>query len=125
MNFFAGAVVALRDGKASVETKEFGLLAVTLRTGVAAGLGQSVILGFRPEKLTLSREAGAGPCVRGQIVSAAYFGDRSQFQVAIAGAARPVIVSAQNSGRHGVRFEAGDVVCLSWAADAPVLLPNL
>jgi len=101
MNFFEGSVVGLGGGKASVETKELGLLAVALRTGVAAGIGQSILLGFRPEKLTLSREAGTGPSVRGQIVSAAYFGDRSQFQVTIAGADRPVIVSAQNSGRHG------------------------
>jgi spermidine/putrescine transport system ATP-binding protein/putrescine transport system ATP-binding protein len=123
MNFFDGHVLRLRDRSVTVETRELGVLDVPLRTGAAGVTDQSIVVGFRPETMALSREPGAGPSVRGRIVSAAYFGDRSQFHVTIDGATRLVIVSAQNSGTHSdARFQTGDAVYLSWPADAAMLL---
>src|SRR5438105_8248727 len=106
-NFFPGRVV---DSHA-IET---ALGRMELRRNDLA-IGARIIAAIRPEKFTLSRQAGAPS---GRIAAASYPGDRSQFQVSINGAT--IIVAAQNSAG----FRVGDVVHLAWAEDAVMLFPE-
>ena len=57
-----------------------------------------------------------------RILSAAYLGDRSLFQVSVGGAQTPVTVAAQNA-RDGARLQRDDTAFLSWQQDGFVLLP--
>ena len=123
MNFFEGRVTAVTGETATVEALALNRLDVTLRPGAGFRAGARVLVAIRPEKFTLSREPRTGS-VSARLIMATYLGDRSQFQIRIDGQADPVIVSAQNTGASDVRrFEAGEIVHLSWSADGPILLP--
>jgi spermidine/putrescine transport system ATP-binding protein/putrescine transport system ATP-binding protein len=124
INVFEGRVIAASDKTVTVETQALNRVEAPLRAGSNFPAGARVLVAIRPERLVLSRDPPAGPCVPGRIVAAAYLGDRSQFQVALEGATKPVIVSAQNIITRGdAQFGAGDAVHLSWAAGGPLLLP--
>jgi spermidine/putrescine ABC transporter ATP-binding subunit len=123
MNFFEGRVTQIAGGIARVETKGLKHLNVALRRGAHFDSGARVVVAIRPEKLSLSRQPVDGS-VSGCLISAAYLGDRSQFQVGLEGASDPVIVSAPNNATgDGRRLEPGKTVYLSWANDGPILLP--
>jgi spermidine/putrescine transport system ATP-binding protein/putrescine transport system ATP-binding protein len=117
INFFEGAVTARASALAVVDA---GLLG-TLHVPADAAIGDKLLLALRPEKIALSA-TGAG--VQGKITAAAYLGERSHYTVAIPGRDEPLAVAAQNTGKSATpSHAAGDVVCLSWADDAAVLLP--
>jgi spermidine/putrescine transport system ATP-binding protein len=119
MNFFPGRLTAGR-----VETMALGGIAAVPTPGVTLAEGAAVVAAIRPEKLILTRQRTDGPCIAGRIVGAAYFGERYQFQVAIDGAAVPVMVAAQNRRAHDSGgFTPGDNVYVSWPPDAVVVLP--
>ncbi len=120
MNLFEGRMIDAAGGIASVETA-LGRNRAPLRAGGKFCAGARVWLAIRPEKLLLSRDAPGFQSVPGRVVASAYLGDRSQFQVAIGGLDRPLIVSAPNTSGMA-RFEMGDDVHVSWMIDGPVLL---
>jgi spermidine/putrescine transport system ATP-binding protein/putrescine transport system ATP-binding protein len=123
MNFFEGRVTEIADAIATVETKALGHLNIALRRSSHFDAGARVLVAIRPEKLVLSR-GPADASVSGRLISAAYLGDRSQFQVGLEAASDPVIVSAPNSATgNGQRFEPGETVYLSWAREGLILLP--
>ena len=123
INVFDGRVIGTAGKTVTVETQALKRVEAPLRAGQTFSIGARVLVAIRPERLMLSRDPPAGPCVPGRIIAAAYLGDRSQFQVAIEGAAKPVIVSAPNTDAQGARFGAGETVLMSWSAGGPVLLP--
>ena len=120
MNFFEGRVTGIAAEIATVETLALKHLSVPFGIGPRFDVGAQLLVAIRPEKLSLSRECSAGSSVPGRLISAAYLGDRSQFQIGLDGIDRPVIVSAKSDGR---RFEPGEILHVSWAADGPILLP--
>jgi spermidine/putrescine transport system ATP-binding protein/putrescine transport system ATP-binding protein len=123
MNFFEGRVNAIAGGTATVETPALKRLQLRLQPDTKFDVGARVLVAIRPEKLTLAHEAQAGVSVPGQLIAAAYLGDRSQFQVKIEGASDPVIVSMQNTTVSvGRRFETGETVHVIWSSDGPILL---
>ncbi|HEX4301581.1 MAG TPA: ABC transporter ATP-binding protein [Rhizomicrobium sp.] len=114
INFFDGVVTA----PGAIDAGVIGRVAA--RAGGA--VGTKVLVALRPEKIALSAESGT---VRGTVVSAAYLGERSHYAIAIEGRAEPVAVSAQNVEKTVTRGHApGDIVYLSWAPDAVVVLPG-
>ncbi|HEY0106424.1 MAG TPA: ABC transporter ATP-binding protein [Rhizomicrobium sp.] len=116
MNFFDG-VVAGREGDAAlIDAPPLG----RLRARTAEPVGTKVLVALRPEKIALSDAAAPG-AVRGTISAAAYLGERSHYNVAIAGRAEPVSVAAQNAAKTDGRGN-GDAVFLHWAPDAVVVL---
>jgi spermidine/putrescine transport system ATP-binding protein/putrescine transport system ATP-binding protein len=123
MNVFEGRVTEIGGGAALVETQALKRVTVTLAPAAHFDAGARVLVAIRPEKLTLSRTP-LDASVSGRLISAAYLGDRSQFQVRLEAAGDPVLVSAPNNGgADDRRFETGDLVYLSWAGDGPILLP--
>jgi len=123
MNFFEGCLTAMAGEIATVETRALNHLHVAMHPGTTFGAGTRVLVAIRPEKFTLSREPPGAPAIMARVIVATYLGDRSHFQIAIEGAAGPIIVSAQNSATGGRRFEPEETVYLSWPADGPILLP--
>jgi spermidine/putrescine transport system ATP-binding protein/putrescine transport system ATP-binding protein len=93
-------------------------LELDLPPNADVAIGARVLVAIRPERLMLSREAPAVPHAPGQVLSAAYLGDRNQFQVKIEGMRTPIAVVAQS----GASFHAGDCVYLTWSPQSPLLL---
>ena len=118
INFFDGTVSARDGGTAVVSTGSMG----TFKVAAAGAAGAKVLLALRPEKIALSAEAGT---VKGTVTAAAYLGERSHYNVSVAGRTEPVSVAVQNAQKIAASGHApGDTVFLSWAADAVVVLPH-
>jgi spermidine/putrescine transport system ATP-binding protein/putrescine transport system ATP-binding protein len=118
MNLFEGRVAAVSGGSIVVETGALGRLEVPRPDGASLGAGNSVLVAIRPESLSLSRLPQAGLSLPCRLISTAYFGDRSQFQVGLEGVPTAIAVAAPNPG-----FTPGETLYLSWRPDGIVLLP--
>jgi len=89
--------------------------------GTAHAAGSSVLVAIRPEGLSLSRTAEPARSVPCRLVSTAYFGDRSQFQVRLDGTESTVAVAVPRTA--GEPLVVGENVHVSWRPDGVVLLP--
>ncbi len=117
INFFDGVVKGREGDAAVVDAGPIG----TLRVATQAAAGTKLLLAVRPEKIALSAEGGI---VAGTVAAAAYLGERSHYNIAVAGRREPVSVAARNTEKSVTRGHAqGDKVYLNWAADAVVVLP--
>jgi spermidine/putrescine transport system ATP-binding protein/putrescine transport system ATP-binding protein len=125
MNLFEGHVVSVSGSSAVVETRALGRLEAPCRTGASLAAGSSVLVALRPESLSVSRTLRAGPSTRCRLISAAYFGDRSQLQVEVDSSPASVAVAVPNGGSAaGEAFKPGEMLHLSWRSDGVVLLPH-
>ena len=125
MTLFEGRVAAVSEGSITVDTRALGRLEVPRPAGAPFGVGSSVLAAIRPEGLFLSRLAPAGASRPCRLVATAYFGDRSQFQVALESGPTPVTVAASSSAQAaGEPFTVGEALHLSWRSEAIVLLPS-
>ena len=119
MNFF-DATVTSREGESAVlDAGPMG----TVRAVMPHPAGTPVLLAIRPEKIAVSADPASGG-VRGTIAASAYLGERNHINVMVEGVREPVSVAEQNQDRDGVHHRAGDIVHLSWAPDAMVILPR-
>lgn len=116
MNFFDGKVVSRDGAAAQIDIGPFG------QVRVETSLGPDVLIALRPEKISLStRPTG----VKGTVTAASYLGERSHFNIAVAGLTEPVSVAGQNAEKIVTRGPApGDIVHLTWSPDALVVLPK-
>jgi spermidine/putrescine transport system ATP-binding protein/putrescine transport system ATP-binding protein len=116
MNFFDGKVVS-RDGAAAlIDIGPMG------QVRVETSLGPDVLIALRPEKISLLTTPTG---VKGTVTAAAYLGERSHYNVAVAGLTEPVSVAGQNAEKIATRGHApGDIVHLTWSPDALVVLPK-
>lgn len=120
INFFDGVVTAQGGGFAEIDAGPIG----RVRAAVADAVGSKVLVALRPEKIALAADASPG-AVRGTVTAAAYLGERSHYNILIAGRAEPVSVAAQNAEKIVTRGHApGDTVYLNWAPDAVVVLSD-
>jgi len=117
MNFFEARLIGIAGGKILLEAEALGRLEVSPPHHTVYTPGMPLVAAIRPEKLLLSREPPSGSWLNGRVISAAYFGERSHFQVTIQGRASPVVVAAQ------INAAIGDSVYLSWLPDSFLLLP--
>ena len=124
MNLFEGRVASVSGSTAVVETRVLGRIEARLANGASHAAGSSVLVALRPESLSLSRVAEPCRSVPCRLISTAYFGDRSQFQVRLDGTASSVAVAVPH-GRSGGGdpLAVGETVHLSWRTDGVVLLP--
>lgn len=97
-NLFRGRVERLENGTAVVDAGLLGVVRPSCN-GKMAELGGRVVVAIRPEKLELhlATPRDRANVVEGRMGSAAYLGDRSHFQVRLAGREEPVAVAVQNS----------------------------
>jgi spermidine/putrescine ABC transporter ATP-binding subunit len=119
MNFFEGKIVSV-GATVVAETRALGRIEVPARDSLAAGA--RVTAALRPERLVLSKQRTANPCVEGRIAGVSYFGERSHFRLDVAGAGKQVLAAAQNAA-HAERYAPGDSVFIAWAPESVVLLP--
>jgi spermidine/putrescine ABC transporter ATP-binding subunit len=120
MNFFDGKIVR-RDGEtAQIDAGPLGVL----RAPTGGAVGTAILIALRPEKIALSADAIEGG-VKGTVTATAYLGERSHYNIAVAGLGEPVSVAGQNAEKIVTRGHApGDTVYLSWAPEALVILPK-
>jgi spermidine/putrescine ABC transporter ATP-binding subunit len=119
MNFFEGRVVSVGP-MVVAETSALGRIEAPARDGLAAGT--RVMAALRPERLVLSKQRTAGPCVEARIAGVSYFGERSHFRLDVAGAGKQVLAAAQNAA-NAEHYAPGDSVFIAWAPESVVLLP--
>ena len=123
MNLFEGRVAAVSGAAIAVETSALGRLELT-RPDSALGAGNAVLVAIRPESLSLSRRPEGGRSLPCRLISSAYFGDRSQFQVGLDGVPAAIAVAAPHPGSAGGELlTPGETLYLSWRSDGIVLLP--
>ena len=104
----------------AIDAGTFGTLRITSEGAV----GATMLLALRPEKIALSADASPG-AVKGSVAAAAYLGERSHYNIHVAGRPEPISVSAQNAEKIVTRGHApGDTVYLTWAPDAVVVVPR-
>jgi spermidine/putrescine transport system ATP-binding protein len=113
MNFFSGTIGA-RDG-ATVHVDLGALGAFDIVSPQAPGT--HVLIALRPEKITPS---SAG--VKGSVSAVAFLGERSHYFVKVDGLSEPIAVAIQHDATTA-GLAVGDIVHLSWPADALVVLP--
>ena len=121
-NLFRGRIERLENGTAVVDAGPLALVRPSCN-GKMAELGGRVVVAIRPEKLELHLAApqNRANVVEGRMGSAAYLGDRSHFQVRLAGREEPVAVAVQNS-EATVAAAADQPVWLSFNDESVVLL---
>jgi putrescine transport system ATP-binding protein len=87
-----------------------------------AGLGETVWLALRPEKLALARARPAGEvnALAGTVAEVGYRGDRSIYKVRLAD--RSMVRIALPNARSRAEFDSDDVVWVHWHPDAAVVL---
>jgi spermidine/putrescine transport system ATP-binding protein/putrescine transport system ATP-binding protein len=122
MNLFEGRVAAVSGSSALVETAALGRIEARLPDAGSHTAGSSVLVAIRPEMLSLLRAPEPGRSVPCRLVSTAYFGDRSQFQVRVDGSASEVAVAAPRA-RAGEPLAPAETLHLAWQPDGIVLLP--
>jgi spermidine/putrescine ABC transporter ATP-binding subunit len=112
MNFFEATVVSAEGGNLELDAGPLG----HLKAAGAFPAGARVLIAVRPEKITLSTSAGS---VKGTVAASVYLGERSHFNVMVEGLKAPVSVAVQNAAHA-----SGEMVYLSWAPEAMVILPG-
>ena len=125
MNFFNAQVIDLQGNQAILDAEGLGQVSVSTDESFVQKDAR-VVIALRPEKLLLSnqQDADAQHKVKGTLSNSAYLGDRSHFYVAVNGCEKPVAVASQESGfTAGQNLQRGGDVWLTWAEDAPIVLP--
>jgi putrescine transport system ATP-binding protein len=87
-------------------------------------LGETAWLALRPEKIRLGTErpADAANAIAGTVFETGYRGDRSVHKVRLADRSLMKVAVPNTAARRERSFSPGDVVWLSWPADAGVVL---
>jgi spermidine/putrescine transport system ATP-binding protein/putrescine transport system ATP-binding protein len=97
INFFHATVKSLEGENVIANAGVLGLVMVPRATfGFAFAPGDHILLALRPERIALS-----GGTVAGEIVAASFLGERSHYQVRIAGRSEPVLVASTGPAPQG------------------------
>ena len=115
------AKVTARSGDDMELASDLGV-AIRVRTGIEAKVGDTVWVALRPEKVVLALERPADAstnAVEGRVHDIGYLGDLSIYHVRLADGAL-FKVSRSNATRLPIGWD--DAVWLSWAPDAGVVL---
>ena len=119
VNFLPVQVKQIVNGRTEVEG-DSGAFWVTSRSGFA--VGDRAELSVRPERLSLSREAGSqGNSLPGTVVETVFMGPVTRFLVQ-PGDGQMLMVEKQNL--DSLDFHPGDSVYVIWDADSGSLLPT-
>jgi len=112
INFFHATVKHIADDTVTANAGVLGIVTLPRASfGFPFAVGDHVLLALRPERITLQRGS-----VAGQITAASFLGERSHYQVKIAGRSEPVFVASSGAAPQGP-------VLLGWAPDALIALP--
>ena len=123
VNLIEGTVRESRTNEAVIDCVDF----VHFASGrVAAPSGARVTLALRPEKISLDREAPAGPCnhARAIVEASSYFGSHSLYQLRLASGALLRVSRSNAERQRGAGLAAGDVAWASWTPTAASVLAD-
>jgi spermidine/putrescine transport system ATP-binding protein/putrescine transport system ATP-binding protein len=128
MNFLRGRIAALEPEAIMVEAGATGTFRVA-GTGRGRAVGDPVLVGIRPEKLSVSveRPAAGANAIRGRYATMSYFGDRSHYFVEVEGMDQRISVASQNDLQHlgsVGQLDYGAEIWLTWAPAGAVLLAD-
>jgi spermidine/putrescine transport system ATP-binding protein/putrescine transport system ATP-binding protein len=117
MNFFHATVKTVAADAVVANAGVLGIVSIPKANfGFAFAEGDHILLALRPERIALLNAESGGGTVAGQIVATSFLGERSHYQVKIAGRAEPVSVASSGAAPSGP-------VMLGWQSDALVALP--
>jgi spermidine/putrescine transport system ATP-binding protein/putrescine transport system ATP-binding protein len=112
INFFHATVKSIEGESVTANAGVLGLVSVPRSAfGFAFAVGDHILLALRPERIMLS-----GGNVAGEIIATSFLGERSHYQVRIAGRAEPVFVASPGAAPQGQ-------VMLGWQPEALIALP--
>ena len=124
INFAEGRVTDLNSGLASVDVPAMGGR-MSARAVAGIGVGDSVTLAVRPEKITISRDRpDTGNAMEGVVSDLGYFGKDSLYKVALASGTVLSVssVNARRVGESGRVADWEDKVWLSFDPASAILL---
>ena len=128
MNFLRGRVAAVETDAVVVEVGSASRFRVAgSEHGQVAG--DPVLVGIRPEKLSVSEvpPANGANAIKGRLSAMSYFGDRSHYFVEVEGLDQRASVASQNDLQHLVainQIDYGAEVWLTWAPAGAVILAD-
>jgi spermidine/putrescine transport system ATP-binding protein/putrescine transport system ATP-binding protein len=128
MNFLRGRITALEPEAVVVATGEDGSFRVA-GAGRGRAVGDPVLIGIRPEKLSVSVEppAEGANAIKGRFATMSYFGDRSHYFVEVDGLDQRISVASQNDLQHlgsVGQLEYGTEIWLTWAPAGAIILAD-
>ena len=130
MNFLRGRIVALELDPETivVEAGAAGTFRVA-GTGRGRTVGDPVLVGIRPEKLSVSvtRPADGTNAIQGRFAAMSYLGDRSHYFVEVDGLEQRISVASQNDLQHLLavgQLDFGAEIWLTWAPAGAVILAD-
>ena len=112
INFFHATVKSIDGDSVTANAGVLGLVTLPRANFTFPfAPGDHILLALRPERITLS-----GGTVAGEIIAASFLGERSHYQVKIAGRAEPVFVASPGAAPQGP-------VMLGWQPESLISLP--
>jgi spermidine/putrescine transport system ATP-binding protein/putrescine transport system ATP-binding protein len=115
MNFFHATVRAIGEDSVTANAGVLGIVTIPKANfGFTFSEGDHILLALRPERIALLA-SGSGT-VAGEIVASSFLGERSHYQVRIAGRGEPVLIAASGAAPQGP-------VMLGWAPEDLIALP--
>jgi len=112
INFFHATVKGIADDSVTANAGVLGIVTLPRGSfGFSFTVGDHILLALRPERIALQ---GGG--VAGEIVAASFLGERSHYQVKIAGRGEPVFVASPGAAPQGP-------VTLGWQPESLIALP--
>jgi spermidine/putrescine transport system ATP-binding protein/putrescine transport system ATP-binding protein len=116
INFFHATVKGLDGDTVTANAGVLGIVTLPRASfGFAFAPGDHILLALRPERIALMKSGGEGT-VAGEIVASSFLGERSHYQVKLAGRGEPVAVASSGAAPQGP-------VMLGWAPEDLIALP--
>ena len=84
--------------------------------------GDMVWVALRPEKVRITREQPAGPCVAGEVIEIGYLGDISIYKLRMHDGSVVKAAAANVGCRAERQIAADEEVWLSWPAESGIVL---
>jgi spermidine/putrescine transport system ATP-binding protein/putrescine transport system ATP-binding protein len=112
INFFHATVKGIEGETVTTNAGVLGLVTLPRAAfSFSFAVGNHILLALRPERISLS-----GGSVAGEIIAASFLGERSHYQVRIAGRSEPVFVASSGPPPQGP-------VALGWQPESLIALP--
>jgi spermidine/putrescine transport system ATP-binding protein/putrescine transport system ATP-binding protein len=117
INFFHATVRTIDGDTVTANAGVLGIVTLPRASfGFAFAPGDHILLALRPERIALMESGRAGGTVAGEIVASSFLGERSHYQVKLAGRGEPVAVASSGAAPQGP-------VMLGWAPEDLIALP--
>jgi spermidine/putrescine transport system ATP-binding protein len=123
MNFLGAKLTSNAGDRLSLEVAALGPVEVPQSQAPGGIDGSEIVVGVRPEMLTLLTEEGehAEREVEGEIVDTNYFGDMTYCDVRLPGVAEPATISMRNTVGQRIPV-AGEKTRIGWSSGSIVVL---